>query len=50
MPLKEYICKDCGKKFEVLTERWDKKCPQCGSEKVERKFSTFAFNFSPKLR
>lgn len=45
----EYYCKDCGLKFEVLSDRWDKRCPQCGSKNTVRQLSIFAFTFNPKL-
>ena len=45
MPIFEYVCKDCGLKFEVLSNRWDGKCPQCGSENIKRRFSPCSWNF-----
>lgn len=45
MPIFEYICSQCGGKFEFLEKRdsSDKKtCPQCGSKKLERQFSVFS--------
>lgn len=47
MPLFEFDCLRCGIKFEeILTiaelEVEPPRCPGCGSEKVERAFSTFA--------
>ncbi len=45
MPLFEYKCKDCGKRFEKLilgNRDVDLICPECGSEKTERQLSTFA--------
>ena len=44
MPLYEFVCKECGKPFELLA--WDaypKSCPHCGSLDTERKLSTFSF-------
>ena len=49
MPLYEYICQACEKKFDVrasITEYSDginPSCPDCGSNKVERGFSAFNF-------
>ena len=43
MPIREFICKNCGKKFDKLIERWDGRCPYCGSKKIEKKISTFSF-------
>jgi putative FmdB family regulatory protein len=41
----EFVCKDCGKEYEVYVKGFieddDKKCPDCGSESVRQKFSSF---------
>ena len=45
MPIYEFHCEKCGKDSEILVRSsdWkDTKCPQCGSAKLEKKFSTFA--------
>jgi putative FmdB family regulatory protein len=46
MPLYEYLCRGCGKTFELLRRindaDEDLECPNCHSAKVERRFSTFA--------
>lgn len=46
MPLYEYLCKECEEKFEELRSPsqadTDVSCPDCGSPKVSRQFSTFA--------
>jgi len=46
MPLYEYLCRECGKRFEVLRRMQDAdlemKCPECRSEEVQRLLSTFA--------
>ncbi|HAH96864.1 MAG TPA: FmdB family transcriptional regulator [Firmicutes bacterium] len=45
MPLYEFICASCGKKFEELcrtSEQTDVRCPACGSEKAARQLSAFA--------
>lgn len=44
MPIYEYICDGCGHPFEALVASAKVKshCPQCGSAKVSRQFSTFA--------
>ena len=43
MPLYEYTCTDCEQDFEELVSSSSSpvKCPNCQSEKVEKKFSTF---------
>lgn len=45
MPLYEYECKKCGKKFEKLifsTEKENIKCPFCSSEETKRILSLFS--------
>ena len=46
MPLYEYECRECHNRFEILVGRTvvdqSPVCPQCGSDKCERLFSTFA--------
>lgn len=49
MPIHEYTCENCGFRFEKLSDRWDKRCPDCGSKDVERRFSTFSFYFRGAL-
>ncbi len=43
MPLFEFICDDCGTRFEelVMGER-EVGCPKCGSDDVRKQVSTFA--------
>ncbi len=45
MPLYDYVCYACGSTFEKLRPMSDKdddvRCPDCGSEHVERLLSTF---------
>ena len=45
MPIYEYRCKVCGEGFEVLvrspTRQASPTCPKCGSQKVQKAFSTF---------
>jgi putative FmdB family regulatory protein len=53
MPVYEYACQDCGKRFEVrerIEERQKRevRCPHCQSAKVERVFSTFYAKTSRK--
>ena len=44
MALYEYRCGDCGYTFEALVLSTDEQpgCPACGSENLEKLFSTFA--------
>ena len=47
MPIFEYHCNDCGTNFETLVLSAREKaeaasCSDCGSESVEKLFSTFA--------
>lgn len=46
MPLFEYICLECGDKFEELVFSATAKvnCPKCSSDKTVKQFSTFASN------
>jgi putative FmdB family regulatory protein len=43
MPIYEYVCMSCESHFEELV-RLDESppCPDCGSEKAKRQFSSFA--------
>jgi len=46
MPLYEYQCKKCDKKFETLASFREldapMKCPHCGSEDTDKLLSTFS--------
>lgn len=43
MPLREYVCKACGRAFEVLERTGEKaSCPGCGSKKLEKQLSAFS--------
>lgn len=43
MPLFEFICKKCNRKFEVLIFGKDSViCPECQSNEVVKQFSSFA--------
>jgi putative FmdB family regulatory protein len=46
MPLYEYFCEDCQKEFTLLqsasVNKEETTCSECGSSKVNHKFSTFA--------
>jgi len=44
MPIYEYACEKCQHQFELLIRSNNHKpeCPQCGSTKLARLFSTFA--------
>lgn len=46
MPLYEYTCRECGRRFEVLqkvgADATGVVCPSCGAGTVSKQFSTFA--------
>ena len=43
MPIFEYVCRDCGKEFELLIQGMTAPvCPSCHSGSLEKKFSGFA--------
>jgi len=43
MPIFEYICEDCGTKFEKLVRNGvTVACPGCGQDRLKQQFSTFA--------
>ncbi|MCL6481897.1 MAG: zinc ribbon domain-containing protein [Firmicutes bacterium] len=43
MPIYEYICEDCGKRFErlVLSQAEPIACPHCASQRHTLQFSVF---------
>ncbi len=50
MPIFEYMCRACGRRFEklVLSSSSTKKvkCPACGAEEAEKVISTFSTSSS----
>jgi len=46
MPIYEYLCQDCGTKFEKLVRRTtdasETECPSCGQKHLKQEYSTFA--------
>lgn len=43
MPIYDYVCRACGKEFEVLVMGGAKpKCPECQGEDLAKQMSTFA--------
>lgn len=43
MPLFEYVCRDCTRRFEAIVNRGaTAACPGCGGDNLERQLSTFA--------
>ena len=43
MPIYEYLCDDCGTRFEKLVRRDDPVlCPSCGESHLTTQFSTFS--------
>jgi putative FmdB family regulatory protein len=42
MPIYEYVCQDCSRRFEILVSaNATPACPSCKSEKLERQLSVF---------
>lgn len=44
MPIYEYVCADCGKKFDYLARTLadaPADCPACGSKQITKAFSAF---------
>ncbi len=52
MPIFEYLCEDCGTKFEKLVRNGstDLACPKCGETHLAQQLSTFSAhaNGAPK--
>jgi putative FmdB family regulatory protein len=43
MPIYEFACQSCGHEFEVLVMGAERpECPECGTKKLDKKFSTFS--------
>lgn len=46
MPIYEYVCRDCGQKYDKFirftAEEVKLKCPHCGSEQGDKTFSAFS--------
>ena len=43
MPIFEYLCRGCGKRFEFLVRGSEKPhCPKCDSTRLEQQLSVFA--------
>ena len=45
MPIYEYICEECGVKYDKFVrsglDKVGLKCPRCGSNQAKKAFSTF---------
>ncbi len=52
MPMYEYECRDCGRKFEWLTFNTKEKvvCRGCESSNVEKMLSVFAVGGQPSVK
>jgi putative FmdB family regulatory protein len=53
MPIYEYICEDCGTKFEKLVRRNNHDtlaCPKCGQAHLTTALSTFAAHSKGKTK
>ena len=48
MPIYEYVCGSCERRFERLVRRFDEAvaCPSCASSAVEKQLSVFAVSVS----
>ena len=47
MPIYEYKCSTCGGDFELLVRsETEVTCPECGSSRIDKKFSVFASHVS----
>ena len=50
MPIYDYICKDCGEKFNLLvgvsSEKVEFKCKKCGSLNIKKIFASFSMGAS----
>lgn len=52
MPIYEFACGECDARFEELVSAFGEPkiaCPECGSKKVERRFSQFATEWKPSI-
>ena len=48
MPIYEYACKDCTKRFELIVHGSSTpRCPSCDSKRLEKQLSVFAVGGSP---
>jgi putative FmdB family regulatory protein len=54
MPLYEYECRKCERKFETLVSLRDSgdpvKCPHCGSKETDKLLSTFSTSVGSSMR
>lgn len=49
MPIYEYICKDCNRRFEALVHGSQQAtCPNCNGSQLDQQFSTYAVSSSTK--
>ena len=48
MPLYEYVCRDCARRFERIARTFNEPaaCPHCHSAAVDKQLSTFAMSSS----
>lgn len=51
MPIFEFVCNKCGNEFEVIVFKDEKQnCPNCGSEELTKKMSSFGFAVGYKFK
>jgi putative FmdB family regulatory protein len=48
MPIYEYVCRDCGERFERLVHgNATPSCPACEGARLDKQFSVFAVGARP---
>ena len=51
MPIYEYVCQDCGERYEKLvrsgTDKVELICPRCGSRQARKALSLFGLRGGP---
>lgn len=54
MPIYEYLCEECGTKFEKLVRRASDapeiECPSCGRKRLKQEYSRFAAHAGPSSK
>jgi putative FmdB family regulatory protein len=51
VPIYEYVCRECDRRFEVIVNGAAKpKCPGCGAARLDKQLSVFAVGASGSER